>query len=40
MMVDEVTENARKEWMSQILSENDQVQMGETMEDLKENFNE
>ena len=40
MVVDEVTENARKGWMKQILYADDLVLMGETMEELKENFDE
>ena len=40
MVIDEVTENARKGWMKQILYADDFVLMGETMEELRENFNE
>ena len=40
MMMDEVTENARKGWMKQIFYADDLVLMGETMEELKENFDE
>ena len=40
MVIDEVTENARKGWMKQILYADDLVLMGETMEELRENFNE
>ena len=40
MVIDEVTENARKGWMKQILHADDLVLMGETMEELIENFNE
>ena len=40
MVIDEVTENARKGWIKQILYADDLVLMGETMEELKENFDE
>ena len=40
MVIDEVMENARKGWMKQILHADDLVLMGETMEELIENFNE
>ena len=40
MVIDEVTENARKGWMKQILYADDLVLMGETMEELRENFDE
>ena len=40
MLIDEVTENARKGWMKQILYADDLVLMGETMEELRENFDE
>ena len=40
MMIDEVTKNARKGWMKQILYADDLVLIGETMEELKENFDE
>ena len=40
MVIDEVTENARKGWMKQILYADDLVLMGETMEKLRENFDE
>ena len=39
-VIDEVTENARKGWMKQILYADDWVLMGKTMEELRENFNE
>ena len=39
-VIDEVTENARKGWMMQILYADDMVLMGETMEELRENFDE
>ena len=38
MVIDEVTENARKGRMKQILYADDLVLMGETMEELRENF--
>ena len=40
MVIDEVTENARKGWMKQILYADDLVLMGETMKELRENFDE
>ena len=40
MVIDEVTENARKGRMKQILYADDLVLMGETMEELRENFDE
>ena len=40
MVVDEVTKNARKGWMKQILYADDLVLMRETMEELRENFDE
>ena len=40
MVIDEATENARKGWMKQILYADDLVLMGETMEELRENFDE
>ena len=40
MVIDEVTENARKGWKKQILYADDLVLMGETMEELRENFDE
>ena len=40
MVIDEVTENARKGWMKQILYADDLVLIGETMEELRENFDE
>ena len=40
MVIDEVTETARKCWMKQILYTDDLVLMGETMEELRENFDE
>ena len=40
MTIDETTENARKGWMKQILYADDLVQLGETMEELRENFDE
>ena len=40
MVIDEVTENARKGWMKQILYADDLFLMGETMEELRENFDE
>ena len=40
MVIDEVTKNARKGWMKQILYADDLVLMGETMEELRENFDE
>ena len=40
MMIDEVTENARKGWMKQILYVDDLVLMGKTMEEMRENFDE
>ena len=39
MVIDEVTENARKGWMKQILYADDLVLMGETMEELRKNLN-
>ena len=38
MVIDEVTKNARKGWIKQILYADDLVLMGETMEELRENF--
>ena len=38
MVVEEVTENARKGWMKQILEADDQILTEETMEELRENF--
>ena len=38
MVIDEVTENARKGWMKQILYVDDLVLMGKTMEELRENY--
>ena len=40
MVIDEVTENARKGWMKHILYADDLVLMGETMKELRENFEE
>ena len=40
MVIDEVTENARKGWMNQILYAHDLVLMWKTMEELRENFDE
>ena len=40
MVIDEVMENARKGWMKQIFYADDLVLMGETMEELRENFDE
>ena len=40
MVVDEVTENARKDGMQQILYAGDLVLMEETLEELRENFDE
>ena len=40
MVIDEVTENAGKGWMKQILYADDLVLLGETMEKLRENFDE
>ena len=40
MVIDEVTENARKRWMKQMLYADDLVLMGKTMEELRENFDE
>ena len=40
MVIDEVTENARKVWMKQILYAHDLIPMGETTEELRENFDE
>ena len=40
MVIDEVTKNARKDWMKQILYADDLVLMRETMEELRENFHE
>ena len=40
MVIDEVTENARKGWMKEILYADDLVLMGETIEELGENFDE
>ena len=40
MVIDEVTENARKGWMKQILYADDLVLMEETMEELRHNFDE
>ena len=36
MVIDEVTKNARKGWMKQILYADDLVLVGETMEELRE----
>ena len=40
MVIDEVTENARKGWMKPILYAADLLLMRETMEELRENFDE
>ena len=40
MVINEITKNARKGWMKQILYADDLVLMGETMEELRENFDE
>ena len=40
MVIDVVTENARKGWMEQILYGDDLVLVGETMEELRDNFDE
>ena len=40
LVIDEVTENARKGWIKQILYADDLVLMGEIMEELRENFDE
>ena len=40
MVVDEVTENARKGWLKQIFYAGNLVLMGEAMEELRENFGE
>ena len=40
MVIDEVTENARKGWTKQILYADDLVLMGKTLEELRENFDE
>ena len=40
MVIDELTENARKGWLKLILYADDLVQMGETMEELRENLEE
>ena len=40
MVIDEVTENAKKGWIKQILYADDLVLMRETMEELRENFDE
>ena len=40
ILIDKVTKNARKGWMKQILYADDLVLMGETMEELRENFDE
>ena len=40
MVIDEVTKTAKKGWMKQILYADDLVLMGETMEELRENFDE
>ena len=40
MVIDEITENARKGWLKLILYADDLVQMGETMEELRENLEE
>ena len=40
MVIDEVTENERNDWMKQILNADHLVLMGETMEELRENFDE
>ena len=39
-VIDEVRENVRKGWMKQILYVDDLILMGETMEELRENFDE
>ena len=38
MAIDEITENARKGWMKEILYTNDFVLTGETLKELRENF--
>jgi len=38
MVMEEVTENARKSWMKEILYADDLVLMGESMDELRENF--
>jgi len=38
MVVDEATENARKGWMKEVLYADDLVMMRESMDELKENF--
>ena len=40
MVIDEVMKNVRKGWMKQILYADDPVLMGETMKELRENFDE
>ena len=40
MVIDEVTQNARKGWVKQILHADDLVPLGKTMEELRENFDE
>ena len=40
MVIDKVTENARKGWMKQILYAHDLILTGETMVELRENFDE
>ena len=40
MVIDKVTENARKRWMKQILYADKLVLMEETMKELRENFDE
>ena len=40
MVIDEAKENARKGCMKQILYADDLILMGETMEELRENFDE
>ena len=40
IVIDEVTGNARKGWMKQILYADDLVLMGKTMEELRKNFDE
>ena len=40
MAIDEITENARKGWMKEILYRNDLVLTGETLKELRENFDE
>ena len=40
LVIDEVTENLRKGWMKQILYADDLALTEETMEELRENFDE